>query len=868
MLLCYHAQGQITIQGTITDKSGVTLVGVSVILSPQNQSRILSYSLSDNNGNYQLHYNGQDDSLQLTVTSFDYAKMVRTIAGVSQTLDFTLKEQPIVLNEVVVKPVPVSQKGDTLNYLVSAFAGKGDRVIGDVLKKLPGIEVSAGGRIKYNGKEINKFYVENLDLLQGRYSLATNNLSVQDVAAVEVYEYHQPIKALAGVSPADQAAINLKLKDGAKGALSAMGQLGAGAAPLLWNNELITLYFAKKRQNINTYKGNNSGHDVAQELTSFYSSGDGSLDDGRLLSVLSPEPPPISTSRYLFNNIHAVSSNWLSVLPSEYELTVNLSYCNDYQTKESASRSSYYLSSDSLLSVTEALAARKTVNNLDAAVKITTNKDNFYLENTFHVKAAWDDETGTVDTVGQQLATESYRVSNHFELVKTLPNDRALRFYSFNGFAHTPQQLAIRPGLYPSWVNRGQPFATLMQNTEYNHFLSKTQVFFSITRRRFRQNYYGGVEVQRQQLLSLLQPLQANGHPAAPAPDSLQNRLHWQSYHVYLTGDYAYEWRYLKIELKLPVGYRLLLIDDRAPQERQTTNRVFCNPDVAVTYDLNRYWKLRANYFFHNDVGTLQNSYTGYLMQNYRRFNRNDGRLADYTTHSYLFRTIYRNALKALFANVDVFYEQFHSNRLRGQDFTGILQVGNSINRPVTTQSYGVNGSVSKNLYALRSTVSLSANYYESASSQLSQGAIVAYRYRSYGLKPAVESQLASWGSLSYSLLWNESRSMIETHVSGYPLIRSVSNRATLHLFPVAGLTLSVGYEHYYNNAVSEGKNRSFADLSAGYKFKNVELSLAWSNIFNSGQYVTASYDAVSAFVHVYEIRPAQILITAKFKVF
>jgi hypothetical protein len=867
MLTCYYAQGQIKIQGDITNTAGAPVPGVSVILSPVGQNNILAYSLSDKDGKYQLNYNGREDSLQLMVSGFDYEKVVQIVAGISQTLDFSIKEQPIVLSEVVVKPTPISQKGDTLSYLVSAFAGKGDRVIGDVLKKMPGIEVSAGGQIKYNGKPINKFYVENLDLLQGRYGLATNNISANDVASVEVYEYHQPIKALAGVSPTDQAAINLKLRDRMKGTLSAMGQLGVGVAPLLWNNEVATLYFAKKRQNINTYKGNNSGHDVSQELTSFYSSGGDYLDAGRFLAVLSPTPPPISTERYLFNNIHTVSANVLTVLPREYELTANVSYYNDYRTKSSYSRSSYYLSADSTLQVTELLNARQTTNNLDAAIKIGTNKNNFYLNNTINVQAAWDDEGGRIDSIHQQLETGRYYLSNNLEWIKKLPNDKAIRIYSFNGFVHTPQQLVIRPGLYAAVVNDGKPFQSLQQTLECNQFTSLTTASFSTSKRGFRQNYYGGLDISLQSLQSVLQPESFVGTSTAAAPDSMQNNLHWDTYKAFVTGEYSYSQRRFRAELSLLVSYLLLQIEDKFLQtQHPAINRLVCNPNIAVTYDIGAYWKLKTNYNFMQHIGNLRDGYTGYVMQNYRNFNRNDGQLADTKLHSYGFRIIYRNALKALFANVDVFYEQFHSNLLREQSFVELLQVQKNINQSNISKTYGVNSSISKNLYALHSTVSLSANYYETAAEQVSQGGLVDFLYRHYSFNPTIKSQFASWGGIDYSLSWSESKSIIEDMTVGYPLIRSVSNRFTFRLFPLTRLTLAVTYEHYYHNAVLDGRSKSFADASVNYKFKNMELSCVWSNIFNTGQYVTATYDAISAFVHVYDIRPAQILFTAKFK--
>jgi hypothetical protein len=54
---------------------------------------------------------------------------------------------------------------------------------------MPGIEVSESGAIKFNGKAIKKFYVEDMDLLQGRYGLATNNINASDVATVQVLEH-------------------------------------------------------------------------------------------------------------------------------------------------------------------------------------------------------------------------------------------------------------------------------------------------------------------------------------------------------------------------------------------------------------------------------------------------------------------------------------------------------------------------------------------------------------------------------------------------------------------------------------------------------------------------------------------------------
>ena len=51
---------------------------------------------------------------------------------------------------------------------------------------MPGINVDTKGKITYNGKEINKFYIEGQDLLEGKYGIATNGIPQQEVGTVEV----------------------------------------------------------------------------------------------------------------------------------------------------------------------------------------------------------------------------------------------------------------------------------------------------------------------------------------------------------------------------------------------------------------------------------------------------------------------------------------------------------------------------------------------------------------------------------------------------------------------------------------------------------------------------------------------------------
>ncbi|WP_242403133.1 hypothetical protein [Prevotella scopos] len=83
-------------------------------------------------------------------------------------------------------------------YNVSSFLQKGDRHLEDILKKLPGVKVAENGSVSYQGRAINRFYIEGQDLMGNNYNQATRNMPITAVRNVEVLENHQPVKMLRG----------------------------------------------------------------------------------------------------------------------------------------------------------------------------------------------------------------------------------------------------------------------------------------------------------------------------------------------------------------------------------------------------------------------------------------------------------------------------------------------------------------------------------------------------------------------------------------------------------------------------------------------------------------------------------------------
>ena len=148
------AHAQTVIEGVVTDSLGQA-VDAYVTVSPKGTGSIIGFADTDAKGYYKLQFKSATDSVIVTAAGMAIGNVARVVANKSQRVDIRARQKAIELKEVSVKADKIRQHGDTLNYTVGAYQQQGDRVIGDVLKRMPGIEVSESGAIKFNGPSRN-----------------------------------------------------------------------------------------------------------------------------------------------------------------------------------------------------------------------------------------------------------------------------------------------------------------------------------------------------------------------------------------------------------------------------------------------------------------------------------------------------------------------------------------------------------------------------------------------------------------------------------------------------------------------------------------------------------------------------------------
>ena len=209
---------QVKLEGIVKDSIGTPLELANVIAINKKTQKLDAYGITNPDGRYKLSIEKNTDyNIQVSYIGTKTAQLEITTTDIDISKDFTL-EYDNALDEIeLVYEMPVSIKGDTIVYNADSFTSGTERKLGDVLNKLPGVEVNDDGEIEVEGKTVGKVMVEGKDFFDGDSKLATKNIPANAIDKVEVLKNFSEIGQLSGVTNnQDNVAINIKLKQGKK----------------------------------------------------------------------------------------------------------------------------------------------------------------------------------------------------------------------------------------------------------------------------------------------------------------------------------------------------------------------------------------------------------------------------------------------------------------------------------------------------------------------------------------------------------------------------------------------------------------------------------------------------------------------------
>ena len=832
------AMAQMRITGTVTDMNGDPLTGVIIQVRSNSTNKMIRFGKTDAKGVFSLEAAANS---YLEVSMLGFKKQRINNLSEKKPLQIVMQEEAVALKEVTVKASKVRERGDTITYNVSTFADQNDRSIGDVLARIPGFEVNKqNGQIKYEGKPISKFYIEGLDMLGGKYGVATNSLPQMDVGSVQVMRNHQPIRVLEDFTYTDEAAVNIRMKEGAKShwVTSFNGGAGISSHTGLWKFEGFGLRLKSDFQTMLTYKTNNTGQDISKETTSLFNFDD--LESRSDYVQLSPPTTPnLAESRTLFNRSHAVTLNTLKRFNESSQINVQIIYNNNCETAEGDRRTEYFLPDGNRIIDNRKDYLQKD-NELYALVKYERNSTNQYLKNSlsgdFTWSRQWLNETGTASH-NQFARKPEYDIKDNLYIIRKYDN-RLVSFYSNNRIISRPQSLSVD---------------SLYQHVSSQRYSTDTYAMGGIKLGRFSLSLKGGVNATLYRLESDLMGLSDTLGLLAD-----NNRFSFARF--YVEPRLTYKTRDINIELSPTTEY---LYEKYSKDDGH--HQMLFSPDLSIRWYVTP--RLRLSLGGSSSLEPLDASrfYQSLILQDFQYINRGYAGYLHGHTHSIRGGITYNDALKALHTILSVSRTFRTSPYTPTRQFVGDYIILSAIEQESKSDSWQANLIASKGINLWNGVVNLRALYLNSDASMLQNGIMTDYNSQMLNVRTGLDFSFWKDMHLRYGLTFNQNRMKIQSMDYSQKIDSWKQDLSVI--IPVSPFSIDLRGE-YYRNEITSGNYKDFflADIKASYKSKRLDLTLSLNNLLNRDTYSYVITSDLTSSTSTNSIRGRELLLTAYYK--
>ncbi|MCM0720786.1 TonB-dependent receptor [Parabacteroides sp. W1-Q-101] len=818
-LLTFHLRSQIQIEGLVTDAENNKPVDAATVQLQKKGSRIpVNYTLTDAEGHFIFPAIQVNDSMVVRVSLLGYGTMVLPVVP-GEKLHFQLSLRPFSLKEVEIRPGRIYGRQDTINYDVSRFISPKDESVKDILKRLPGIQVNDAGKISYNGKDISRFYVEGMDLSDGRYGQISNNLQANAVETVQVLENHQPIRVLSKKISTEDIALNLKLKPQFRNRWLINLEGGTGGSPILWSGNLNAMQLSRKSQSVYLYKGNNTGNDVTDEQRSFRTEGE-EKKYGSLLPTFLKQPSlsaPLKKERLLFNQVHTLSANRLYKLNETAQLRINANYVHDLRSQQRGSITHYYQEADTLTLKEESNTQIRN-DRTELAASFENNTEDLFLTNHFNLTGNWENSLSHIQTgqnVTQRIQTPDFGVRNYLQGLWTRGKN-TIEARSLVRYHNLPARIGIN---------------------DYSDKMNLHQLYIDHSLLVLRKK---GMLTQR--------------YAAGVSGDI--NNLH-NGFTLYAIPEYQWNLPKWSISFNLPFRWTAFPGTD--------ISHPALNPYLSILYKLNYAWRFSARAEYKESYGDITHLYTSPYRTSFRNRIVSNGILPVERRQSYALYGEYKSTVHEFFLTLYLNYITNRSNRIFERRIEG--EEVSLLSLPEKNDSYNwsLNGTLSKGFYDWGTKFALSYLIGRNKAEQLSDGKRLPFRSDYMQYEPKISWTPSRLLEINYqsTIYYGGSRIGSETHLN--PLLNVVQKFGII--YSLAAVDIQLTLDHYHND-ISRDKSADafFAHIFLRWKTGKWQLTADATNLFNKKEYRYTQYSTTESYTSWLTLRPREFLVKVRYK--
>ena len=795
-----------------------------------------SFAKSDREGRFELKLKEGADSILFR--SLGYEALALPITA--DFSDVRLKPKTTRLNDVIVEAPDIYSRGDTLVFNVSRYARANDNAIIDVIKRLPGIKVKDDGTIEYQGKPINKFYIDGNDFIGGQYGLATNNISHKDVKSVEVMENHQPVKALEGIEFPEEAGINLKLKEDARSRWVGLAKAGIGLQPTLYTGSAFTMRMAPKIQNMMTLKADNTGWNPASEITDH--------DFGDMFSSdysASPWPEYISAdvvSSPLSEKRSRDNLSWLADAITAWKrgdtsMRLRLDYMGDRLDYHSGLTTDYF--SDQIPDFLQSEAIRSQDHEACAQLYTQTNKRGYYLKDKLTLSGALKRSsasiTGSFD-LSQRVSRRSLGAENDLKWVKR-NEKRVITLTSRNSLSYRPDRLTVA----------GEENAT--QRIGSTDVRSTTEMKAGKLTRFWKYYITGGLDLNYHRLNGRLDGMGI--YDNEEVHEAFLSTL-------YATPQVDFERSGWRLSWSVPLKW--LHYDVNGHHDY-----INVNPIMSARLQLTAKSDISGSMFYGLSSPQAYLNIDVPILSDYRNLLIASGSERQSQSYGATLSYRYRNPVKAIFLNLSASYSHQRSGVMLNQIFTDDLIISTYTDKFADNDFVQLKGGFSKGLCRSRIVVGLEAQASVTSASSMRDNLVIPYRQAGAGMKSYFKGSLLKWLSANYEADYSFTKLRVDGEENDFQTLRQ---NLFVTILPNDFVNLSLGGEHFLTR-FPEGNsaNLMLLDASAAWRVNGkVRLSLTGNNLLNKRRYEYVTYSTLSRSEHSFRLRPRSIVASIQYR--
>ena len=235
------SQQNFSIKGKIVDEKEMNLPFVQVQLfhNLNGITKLETYGWADSSGNFQLIFTPPLINAFISLNAMGWQSdtffLKDQLLSSTYIGSISLKESPIPLNEILIKEKSIAyyQRGDTTIFKPSFYQDGSERVLEDLLAKLPGVRVADDGFLYFRGKRVSKVLWDGDDLLGNDYAKGTKRMPAGVAAEFRFLDKFEGNPLMKSMNQSNQLVLDIEIKNTFKGQWIGDSFLGIGFSPLL-----------------------------------------------------------------------------------------------------------------------------------------------------------------------------------------------------------------------------------------------------------------------------------------------------------------------------------------------------------------------------------------------------------------------------------------------------------------------------------------------------------------------------------------------------------------------------------------------------------------------------------------------------------